>query len=185
MVKKAERAITRILSDRGIANGGFTLFELVVVLSLLGFMLLLAFPNFRDLLGPRDMKRAVLGFMGALRYAQSQAAVTKQNYRLMMEVKENTYWLSVEQEKGEYLRDDSSWGSRRTLPAGIHFLDVIHPELGKIREGIAHVEFSPTGWAEACTIHLQKTDQEIFTIFIHPLGGKIDATSGYVEKGRG
>jgi prepilin-type N-terminal cleavage/methylation domain-containing protein len=184
-VRKAERATTRILNGRGGAGRGFTLFELVVVLLLLGFMLLLTFPNFRAVFGPRDMKRAVLGFVGALRYAQSQAAMTKQSHRLMIEVKENAYWISVEQENGEYLRDDSSWGSRRTLPGGIQFMDVTDAEQGKIQEGIAHVEFSPTGWAEQCMIHLKKTDQEVFTIVVHPLGGKIDATPGYLERGKG
>ena len=184
-MRKAERATTRILKGRGGEARGFTLFELVVVLCVLGFMLLLTFPNFRAVLGPRDLKRAVLGFVGALRYAQSQAAMTKQNHRLMIEVKENAYWITVEQGNGEYLREDSSWGARRTLPAGIQFLDVADPEQGKIREGIAHVEFSPTGWAEECTIHLKKTDQEVFTIVVHPLGGKIDATPGYLERGKG
>jgi Tfp pilus assembly protein FimT len=184
-VRKAERATTRILNGRGVTGRGFTLFELVVVLCLLSFMLLLTFPNFRGVLEPRDMKRAVLGFVGALRYAQSQAAMTKQTHRLMIAVKENAYWITVDQGKGEYLRDDSSWGSRQTLPAGIQFLDVTNPEQGSIREGTAHVEFSPTGWAEECMIHLKRTDQEIFTIAIHPLGGKIEATPGYLERRKG
>jgi hypothetical protein len=65
------------------------------------------------------------------------------------------------------------------------FLDVYHPERGKVREGNAYVEFSPTGWAEECTIHVKKNEQEVFTIFVNPLGGKIEVAAGYLERVRG
>jgi len=164
---------------------GFTLFELMVVLLLLGFILLLTFPNFRQFFGPGDTKRAVLGFVGSLRYAQSQAATTKQRYRLNMDVKENAYWISVEGEKGRFVREASPHGRFTYLPAGVNFLDFYHPERGKVREGAAYVEFSPTGWAEECTIHLQKSAKEVFTLFVHPLGGKVEVLAGYLERLRG
>lgn len=164
---------------------GFTLVELMFVLLLLGFMLLLTFPNFREFIAPRDTKRAVLGFVGTLRYAQSQAATTKRKYRLNVDVKENAFWVSMEGEKGKFFRDPSSQGQLIYLPTGVIFLDVYHPERGKVREGDAYVEFSPTGWAEECTIHLQKSEQEVFTIFIHPLGGKFEVIAGYLERLKG
>jgi hypothetical protein len=65
------------------------------------------------------------------------------------------------------------------------FLDVYHAERGKVREGNTYVDFSPTGWAEECTIHLRKSEQEVFTIFIKPLGGKIEVEAGYLERVKG
>jgi hypothetical protein len=62
------------------------------------------------------------------------------------------------------------------------FLDVTHPERGKLREGNAHIDFSPTGWADECEVHLGKGEEEVFTIFIHPLGGKAEVSAGYVER---
>lgn len=164
---------------------GFTFVELMLVLLLLGFMLLLSFPNFRGLISPGDMKRATLGFAGTLRYAQSQAATTKHNYRLNIDLKENAFWISLEAEKGKFSRDPSSYGRLIYLPAGVNFLDVYHPERGKVRDGAAYVEFSPTGWAEECTIHLKKSEQEVFTLFVHPLGGKVEVLNGYLEKVKG
>jgi len=164
---------------------GFTFFELMFVFLLLGFMLLLTFPNFREFFPPRNMKRAILGFVGTLRYAQSQAATTKHRYRLNMDVKENAFWITVEEEKGKFVRDSSSHGQPTHLPAGVVFLDVYHPERGKVREGAAYVEFSPTGWADECTIHLQRSEEEIFTFFVHPLGGKVEVVAGYSERLKG
>ena len=170
-------------SMRGLRGfAGFTLVEVMVVLLLLGFVLLLTFPNFRGLIAPRDFKRAVLGFVGTLRYAQSQAATTKMHHRLNIDVKENAYWLSREGEKGKFDRDPSSLGQLTTLPPGVAFLDVYQPERGKVNDGAAYVEFSPTGWAEECTIHIKKTEQEVFTLFIHALGGKVEVVEGYMEK---
>jgi hypothetical protein len=62
------------------------------------------------------------------------------------------------------------------------FLDVYQPERGKVNDGAAYVEFSPTGWAEECTIHIKKSEQEVFTLFIHPLGGKVEVVEGYTER---
>ena len=161
---------------------GFTLFEVMVILLLLGFILLLTFPNFRQFIAPRDFKRAVMGFVGTLRYTQSQAATTKLHHRLNIDVKENGYWISREGEKGRFDRDPSSLGQLTSLPPGVVFLDVYQPERGKVREGAAYVEFSPTGWAEECTINIRKGEQEVFTLFIHPLGGKVELIEGYSER---
>jgi Tfp pilus assembly protein FimT len=99
----------------------------MVVLLLLGFILLLTFPNFRQLIAPRDFKRAVLGFVGTLRYTQSQAATTKMYHRLNIDVKENGFWISREGEKGHFDRDPSSMGQLTSLPPGVIFLDVYQP----------------------------------------------------------
>ncbi len=157
----------------------------MVVILLLGFIFLLTFPEFRGFLEPRDAKRAVLQFVGSLKYAQSQAATTEQRHRLNMDLKENAFWISIEGEKDSFLRDPTPWGKPTYLPSGVIFLDVVHPERGKVREGTGYVEFSPTGWAEECVIHLRKGEEEAFTIFVHPLGGKVEVAAGYVEMGKG
>lgn len=183
MLTAKKGAKGRVLTLKG--RGGFTLFEIVVVLFLLGFIFLLTFPNFRHLLEPRDMKRAILNFVGSLKYAQSQAATTKQKHRLNVDLKENYFWISKEGEKNSFLREPTPMGLPIYLPSGIVFLDFTHPERGKVKEGTAHIEFSPTGWAEECAIHLRKGDEEIFTIFIHPLGGKVEVAAGYLERWKG
>ncbi len=76
-------------------------------------------------------------------------------------------------------------GQRSYLPSGVVFLDVTHPERGKVQKGTGYVEFSPTGWADECVIHLRKGEEEAFTIFIHPLGGKVEVVAGYVERWKG
>ncbi len=179
-----EKEKTRTSSDNGCERArGFTFLELAIVLLLLGFIFLLTFPNFRHL-GPGDTKRAVLNLVGSMRYAQSQAATTKNFYRLNMDVKENSFWVTVA-EKGKFVREGTSEGQPAYLPRGVSFLDVDHPERGKVRDGAAYVEFSPTGWAEECTIHLQKSEEETFTIFVHPLGGKVETVAGYAERSKG
>src|SRR5512135_1634486 len=119
MEKTVEKARTRTWKD----NRGFTLFELMVVLLLLGSIFLLTFPNFRQLLEPRDAKRAVLQFVGSLKYAQSQAATTKQTHRLYVDLKENCFWVSREAERDSFSPDSSTLGSPQALPPGVVFLD--------------------------------------------------------------
>jgi prepilin-type N-terminal cleavage/methylation domain-containing protein len=163
-------------------NRGFTLVELMVVVLLLGFILLLTFPNFRDLLEPGNPKRAVLQLVGSLKYARSQAATSKQRHRLNLDLKESAFWISREESGGSFQPDPSPMGKPSYLPPGILFLDVSSPERGKMREGTGYVEFSPTGWAEECAVHLQKGEEEVFTVFVHPLGGKVEVFTGYLER---
>ncbi len=160
---------------------GFTLLELTVVLLLLGFILLLTFPNFRKQIFASDIKRCVLGLVGEVKYAQSQAATTKKMHRLIIDVKDNIFWVMREEARGKFIREPSRSGQPHGLPPGIFFLDVIHPDRGRIMEGLAYIDFFPTGWAEESTFHLQRKE-EIFTIFINPLGGRVEVYEGYWEK---
>ncbi|MGQ9695499.1 MAG: hypothetical protein ACUVWV_12245 [Thermodesulfobacteriota bacterium] len=186
MEKKVGKGKIKISKDSFLREGvGFTLWELTIVLFLLGFILLLTFPNFRDLLFFPDIKRGVLSLVGAIKYAQSQAATTKQIHRLMIDVRDNTFWLLREEEKGKFMRDPSLYGQPRSLPGGIIFWDVIHPEQGQVTKGEAHIDFYPTGWAEEGTVHLKRKEEEFFTIFINPLGGRVEISEGYLQRKKG
>jgi len=161
---------------------GFTFLELMLVILLLGFMFLFTWPNFQGLTSVGNTGQAVLELTGALRFARSQAATTKCRYRVNLEIRENAFWITKEKDKKEFLVVSSPYGQRTHLPPGLNFLDIQQPHRGKMREGTGYVEFSPTGWAEDCTIHLWRGEEHIFTIFVHPLGGKVEILSGYVER---
>jgi len=164
---------------------GFTFLELIFVILLLGFLFLLSWPNFQGFPLSGNADQAVLGLTGALRHAQSQAATTKRRHRVNLEIRENAFWISEEKEKKGFFAVSSEYGQPTHLPAGMTFLDIQQPPRGKIREGMGYVEFSPTGWAGECAIHLRRGEEDIFTIFVYPLGGKIEIHSGYVERARG
>jgi len=167
------------------APRGFTLLELGIVLLLLGLILTLSLPRIREMIGPQDLPSAIRGLIGTIRYAQSQAAMTKQKYRLNLALRENRYWLSVEGNPGKFLREEGSLGKDQSLPRGVRFMGFLHPLRGKVQDGRVSIEFSPTGWVEECTIHLRQGEKEIFTLFIHPLGGKVEVLAGYGERVRG
>lgn len=164
---------------------GFTLLELGIVLLLLGLILTLSLPQIRQRIGPQDLPSVIRGLIGTIRYAQSQAATTKQRYRLNLDLRENRYWISVEGNPGKFLREEGPEGKDQPLPSAVRFMGFLHPLRGKIQEGLAYIEFSPTGWAEECAIYLRQGEKEIFTLFIHPLGGKVEVLAGYVERARG
>lgn len=155
----------------------------MIVLLLMGFVFFLSFPSFRHFIEPRDAKRAVLQFVGSLKYAQSQAAATKQVHRVNIDLRKNTFWITREGgEKNQFLPEPSSMGKPAGLPSGVVFLDVLHPDREKAREGTETIDFSPTGWAEECDVHLRRGDQEIFTVSVFPLGGKVEIGAGYLER---
>jgi len=115
-----------------------------------------------------------------MRYAQSQAATTKQRFRLNVDLKENAYWVSRQGDKDSFVRDPSPMGNATYLPSGVSFLDVTHPERGKMREGIAYVEFSPRAGRR------MRNPSGPGRRGLHPFcpspGGKTEVTAGYVER---
>lgn len=73
--------------------GGFTLIELIVVLSMLALFVLMAQVNLFGMLRRSTFKAQVQGFVSAMQMAASTAAETGRRYEVIVDVTEQTYLL--------------------------------------------------------------------------------------------
>ncbi|MBI4212425.1 MAG: prepilin-type N-terminal cleavage/methylation domain-containing protein [Deltaproteobacteria bacterium] len=77
-----------------VRNGGFTLFELLVAISLVGLIVGLSVTGINNLLD-RDMKQATNRLATTVRYLYNKAATDGTYIRLMFDFESQTYWVEA------------------------------------------------------------------------------------------
>ncbi|MGE3536292.1 MAG: Tfp pilus assembly protein FimT/FimU [Candidatus Tectimicrobiota bacterium] len=162
------------------AERGFTLVELGMVIFVLGMVMATVMPRFSGTFERQQLRSTINVVHGTVRYVHAHAALTKRIYRLVFDLDRqimSVCYLSGETcilETTRELRDYA-------FPAHVHILDVVLPQGGKIREGLAATHFHPTGLAEPSVIHLITDSNQKITLMIEPLAGRVKVYDEYVE----
>jgi len=165
----------------GISNRdqrGFTLFELVVVLGVLGIVAALVIPRIQ-LRSENDLKRTSRRLAGMIAHLTQESASTKETYRLYFDLESDEYWAAIVVGTGDKVTVREKIYKRRTLPDGILFEDITTPQHGKVMEGEIFTQFFPIG-IEPVTIHLKEAEQH-WTLEANSLTGRVKVFDRYVE----
>ena len=184
--KNNQSKIENRKSKINLNKNGYTLIELAIVILLIGLILSIAFPRLGGILPQRRLEKTVNMLIGTIKQVHNSAAAGKKIYRLHyklnyhLNLKEDEFWVAC-LEGNEWLEDTSILSRKRKLPDGITFKDITTQYNGKIIEGETSTLFLPTGLIENTTIHLRDRDENIFTLIIKPLTGKVIVEEGYVE----
>lgn len=106
-------------SKPGAAPAGFTIIELMLVLTLLVLVMTLAVPTFQSVLQDSlDKEVARLG--GVIRLARNEAILTRKSFRILFDLKASSYAVEEEDQFGRFLpRDDPKLFRPYTLPDSI------------------------------------------------------------------
>ena len=158
--------------------GGFTLLELLIVITILGTLAMVIFPRMSSF-GAGNMKWTARHLAGLIRHLAQESVSRKKTFRLVYNLENEAYWSEVLGENREFTPTGDPLAPRRVLAKGISFEDVITPQQGKVREGEAFTQFYPVG-VEKTWIHLKQGDR-IWTLVINPLTGRVKIFEKYVE----
>ena len=79
---------------------GFTLIELTLAVMLLALLTAFSIPSFQSLYRRSEMQKIASEFNNVLRYAQQRAVMERIPVRVVIDVRENTYWVPVEEKPG-------------------------------------------------------------------------------------
>jgi prepilin-type N-terminal cleavage/methylation domain-containing protein len=165
----------------GRGREGFTLLEVVLVLFIIGVVVAVAFPRFRNI-GGGDVKLEARTLIGRIQGLYAEAAFTRRPHRLVLDLDEERYSAEVmNADSRTYSAVDRTFMAPVQLPSGIDLKDVITARAGKRSEGQAEIRFDPLGQAEFAEIHLEDRDGATLTLRINPLTGKVAVLDGYVE----
>ncbi|HNT86400.1 MAG TPA: prepilin-type N-terminal cleavage/methylation domain-containing protein [Candidatus Hydrogenedentes bacterium] len=100
--------------------GGFTLLELVVVLSLIAILTGLVVPVYGGSMASMRMRGAQSDFLSLIRYVQERAITDAREYRLYIDGKENEFWVMymTGMKDGEKVFEEETrdYGRRRAFP---------------------------------------------------------------------
>jgi prepilin-type N-terminal cleavage/methylation domain-containing protein len=162
------------------ARRGFTLLELLIVLTIVAVVVGIGLPRFESVFDVR-IKSAVRKLIGTVRFTFAESAIKKGYYRLFYNLDEQRYYIRRLAATGEFLQEDASLVQDETLPEGISFIDVVTLHGGKEDKGEAFTQFFPNGFAERTVIHLKDDYGAQYTLLIQPLTGRVEVFDRYVD----
>ncbi len=160
-------------------QNGFTLIELVVVVTLIVMMIGLTMPQIRNTLLTDSLKRTALRLVGLVKSLKDEAVREQRTYGLHLDITRRRYWIGFDtmtEAEQTHAREDA-----QELPPDVQILDVWFMERGKVNEGETVILFFKKGYVQPAAIHLGDNDGRRFTILLNPFGGKVKVVEKYVE----
>ena len=136
-----------------------TLLELVLVMVIICTVLAMAAPSLRGFFGSRRTADAAAQIVALTRFARTQAAAEGTVYRLNLDPREGTYWLT-RAEAGTFVKLSTEFGRTFSLPDGT----VARWESQPGDPPRDAIEFHPDGRTDAAALHLSGRRGEVFEI---------------------
>lgn len=170
---------TSNIEHRTAVQAGFTLIEMVVVIVVISLVAVLVIPRLpsSDATNLRDSARRLAT---VVRYLGDQSVTTKSQYRMRLDLADNSIGVT-KMVNGEESVPDDPFFARKILAEGVTIEDVEVPRLGKLGEGSVTVDFGVAGLGDFIVVHLKGGKGNHFTVTALPYGGKVDVREGYQE----
>ena len=159
-------------------NQGFTLIELIVVITLISLMLFFAIPRFQvDVLS--DNTNKVSRWIMVKVHSLKEKAVSEQKlYVLHISLDSNRLWVTSEIMSQEELQAAEANGYE--LSDDINLLDVEYPDEEKISVGQADIYFYKKGYSDKAIIHISNDDNERRSFLIEPFLSRVRLYNKYI-----
>ena len=163
---------------KSMRKNGFTLIELIVVISLISLILFLALPRFQDGFLSDNTKKVSRWIMLKARTLKEKAVREKKIYILHVSLDSNKLWTSHETMSPEELQyaEQNGYGAS----GDIIVLDVEFPDNEKISAGQADIYFYEKGYSDQAMIHIKNSDDDNFSFLIEPFLSHVRMYDTYV-----
>ena len=126
-----------------------TLLELILVMLILSTVLAMAAPSLRGFFASRRIDDTAVQILALTQFARSQAVSEGIIYRLNLDTRDRTYWLTA-QKAGVFERLDTEFGRTFTLPKDID-MELVDLEQ---KDRDVFLAFTPHGTMTAGTVRL-------------------------------
>jgi type II secretory pathway pseudopilin PulG len=147
-----------------LCEGGFTLFEIILVLGFLGLLLAIVMPRIGLLQDAGTASRSLIGLIDTLK---ANAVSSQQVWRLHMDLDQGQYWVTVVFADGERIPLDPRYEKRLELPSGVKFERAVTVFQGRRETGTVYVQIFPNGYPEAAIISLRDLDANRNLVALH------------------
>lgn len=162
------------------AAKGFTLLEMIVVLTILSVVMLLVIPRLPSS-NASDLRNSARTLAATLRYLGENSVTARIQYRMHLNIRDSEVTIARRTADGGETTPDDTFLNNRILAEGIKIEDVITPRLGTVKEGEVLLDFGPAGMPEFTTVHLRNSDGRQYTVIAYPSNGKVKVYEGYQE----
>ncbi|MBM3471882.1 MAG: type II secretion system protein GspH [Armatimonadetes bacterium] len=180
------------------SRSGFTLIELMVVLTILILLAGLVAPSFVRQYHEAKLRSTVRDLVALMQYARSQAVVEGTTYRLNIDRDGGRVWVTyyesasqnTSDEEPRFVEDETILGAARQLPEGVTILEVqlgdealaqlSEEALDQINalsnrlneEGTPFIAFAPSGTTDGARILLENDYEDRLAVALDAITGR-------------
>jgi len=137
------------------SRGGFTLFELIIVMIVIFTLAAIVAPRFSDFFPSFQVRKSTEHLMAWARKARADAAVTGLRQRLMVDAKARKFWIEYEarpvKEPGKFVPLSGAWGEEQ-MPDAVTVDSLEGLDAAATGSGAQYLEFLPDGTTKDATI---------------------------------
>ena len=148
----------------GLCEGGFTLFEIILVLGFLGLLLTIVIPRIGLLQDAGTASRTLIGLIHTLK---GHAVSSQQVWRLHLDLDQGQYWVTAVFADGERIPLDPRYEKRFELPVGVKFERAVTVFQGRRETGTVYLQVFPNGYPETAIISLRDQDGNRNLVALH------------------
>lgn len=162
---------------------GFTLVELLLVLSLMAVIMLFALPSFQNLL-QGTLQQEAGRLAGVIRLLRNEAVLTHTTYRLMLDLKGGRYFVQQQDAEGSYHEiADPRVLAAHTLPRDLRLVDLTL--LGRTyrtdETEPLPVLVDPSGYLDPFLLRFTHGDED-YTLRVAGFTGRVELVPGHVAR---
>ena len=136
---------------------GFTLIELIVVISLIGLMLFFSLPRLQNNPFLDDSKQSSRWLIGKVQMLKESAVRQQKQHSLHFDLDSGQIWETNESMSPEDI-ENTVLNSRYSLPDDLRIIDIEYPHKGKVYSGQAEITFYKAGYTDKVLVHMQEGD---------------------------
>jgi len=135
-------------------NNGFTLIELIVVISLIGLMLFVSLPRLQHNPFLDDSNKSARWLIGKIQALKESAIRDQKQYALHIDLDSGRIWETNESMSQE--DHENAALNSYALPEDVRIMDVEYPASEKITSGQTEITFYKAGYTDKAFIHMQE-----------------------------
>lgn len=159
-------------------NSGYTLIELVVVISLISIMLFFAVPRFQGAVFTDNTRKFSRWIITTIRSLKAAAVRDQKRYILNVNLDTGKFWVASDSMSEEELQNAEKDGY--SLPEDVRIIDMEFPFKGKITGGQVEISFYKADYSDKVMIHIENDSRKQMSFLIEPFLSGVKLYESYI-----
>lgn len=159
---------------------GFTLLELMVVITLIAILLGVAMPRLGSTLVTDPTGKVSRWLISNISALKTEAVRTQKQYALRIDLDSQRLWVIHEGMTPE-AETAAETDKAYRLPESVQLHSLLLPGQDPIHSGMASISFYPKGYSDRALIRLTNNDDERYTFWVAPFLARVARLDGFEE----
>ena len=147
-------------------NSGYTLIELVVVITLISIMLFFAIPRLQGTVLTNNTNKFSRWIITKIRGLKAAAVRDQKRYILNVNLDTGKFWVTSDAMSEEELQNAEK--NEYSLPEDVRIIDMEFPFKGKITSGQVEISFYKADYSDKVMIHIENDSRKQMSFLIEP-----------------